>query len=392
MCFLTVFFKDLGKPLFLNLVYKMLDWRNLPYHIVEKILLYVVNGLSDDCSSTIATNVEGEDDEFIDNRSLFLLNKLKIISRQWEDVILTSKRLDAPQELVVLVNRRSIDSLRKLIDTMQVCPDLTDIFISCRIESQQIAEEFWRFLLQAIHCNPHPKRIQLRITVPFNQSLDDTEDSSDEEVHYTVMWTRPGSNVDWSFVKNISSYGAGSVDELMVWVSDPKNKRGPDWTYLTNAVSIRQVTMMRGLDSLPRYNFVWNIEANCLKYGPKYDYFWKNSHAQWLNKFEKLILVSNITSSNVDPLIRDEFSNSSFLGVNHSNAHIVFKFDSKDKNKPIYNFLLARSNFVAALSASCFKTLTLPTNATSSSYTTFDCDEYLLDQWEDYLDLWNVSI
>ena len=108
-------------------------------------------------------------------------------------------------------------------------------------------------------------------------------------------WNFQSENV---YLYTIDSSGVGSVEELMFWVFDPDYQCGPDWTYLANTVSIDTVTMLRGMNDMPRYCFFCSIKAKCLKFGPyEYEFFWTNEHPEWLNKFEKLILVLNVTTN-----------------------------------------------------------------------------------------------
>ena len=158
---------------------------------------------------------------------------------------------------------------------MRVCEDLTEISITGYFGKEQ-AENFLKVLLEATHCNSHPKRIQ--IWIRLSTGFYDNEK-------------------DWSIVETINSSGVGSVKELMFWVVDPDYQCGPDWSYLTNTVSIDTVTMLRGTNDMPRYCFFCSIKAKCLKFGPEYEFFWMNEHPEWLDKFEKLVLALNVTTN-----------------------------------------------------------------------------------------------
>ena len=113
----------------------------------------------------------------------------------------------------------SDEDLGLLTEFLSSCSKLTTINLHFDIDDQRMAEWFWRILQKVVHCSHYPK--QLRFKINFFNDLP----------------------IDWGFVKDLDFNSKGSIQniELELW-DDIFVQEWPDWTYLTDAVSVNKVT------------------------------------------------------------------------------------------------------------------------------------------------------
>ena len=122
------------------------------------------------------------------------------------------------------------ENLASLLDFLSLCSQVKSFDFRFLMVDQQSAVLFWKLLLRQIHCNPYPKRIELQLYFEYDLQADSAE-------------------LDWSFIKDFDCTGSGSIQEFK-FVEFELNDTGAheiigqiDWTYLTNAVSIDQLTL-----------------------------------------------------------------------------------------------------------------------------------------------------
>ena len=238
----------------------------------------------------------------------------------------------------------SDEDLGLLTEFLSSCSKLTTINLHFDIDDQRMAEWFWRILKKVIHCNGQPKHLVVQITL------------------------RKSDSINWVFVENLDFYGKGSIQEVNFHYrnySNPYNPdpKRPDWTYLSDAVSVNKVTIVdhwRG----DAWRFFGTLKAKRIdvKFSDVKLFDITYSTIIFFNNFECLYIHLD-WSHNLGPTLIEK--------INHTNAHVVGEFATMARH-PLRVWAQALRN-------SSIKTFTF-----SAAGTTFDCDDSLLSNWIDH--------
>ena len=93
----------------------------------------------------------------------------------------------------------------RLLDVISMCKRATSFEFTVSVESSVEAEALWKLLRAAADCNGRPKRISVTL---YDQ-------------HF---W-----RIDWRFTNDFR-VGRGSIQELVIQISDRTHRQPRDWT------------------------------------------------------------------------------------------------------------------------------------------------------------------
>ena len=104
---------------------------------------------------------------------------------------------------------------------------------------------------------------------------------------------------------------------------------------------------------------------------------WLNTGSEWL---KTLYIEAKVDDYELYDVVRK---------VTHSNVHFILERTSLDQPEDdFYEKLITQTSLIQALPASSVQTLTCPTAGRKTVKTIFDCDDSLLDKWNEYLGSW----